>query len=130
MNKYQIQVTYQTGNSFSSEEVTELWGPTYSNEDVAKRNLQRIKEHYELYMLHNKDWNADKTQLKVALKKASHKDWFAGEGKSHQYWEYSLKLELEDGTFRKQSVHWCGYFESLWNAEIVTEKSDSKISFR
>jgi hypothetical protein len=127
MKNYKIKVCYQTGDSFSSEESTEIIEEfSWESEEVAKRNLQRIGEHYKLYMLFNKEYNISKEQLTEAKKNAKKTDWFI----DNNYWEYSLKIELDDGTFKELTTRWCGYFESLWSAEIVCDKSDTKITFR
>ena len=127
MKNYKIQVCYQTGNSFNSEEITEfIDGFSWEKEDVAKRNLKRIGEHYKLYMLFNKGYDADKGQLDVEKKKAKKTDWFVDDN-----WEYKINVELDDGTFKQMSTgSWCGYFESLWSAELVCDQSDTKITFR
>jgi len=49
--KYQIKYTYDTGDSFRKHPnrvgyLEAVW----SNLDVAKDNLRRIKEHYEYYI--------------------------------------------------------------------------------
>jgi hypothetical protein len=128
MKNYKIQVCYQTGDSFSSECITKLIaGFSWEKEEVVKKNLKRIESHYKLYMLHNKDYNADQGQLDTEKKKARKTDWFI----DNEYWEYNINVELDDGTFTQMSVgSWCGYFESLWSAEIICDLSDTKISFR
>ena len=45
------------------------------------------------------------------------------------YDDYSyIKLKADTGSFAQFSPPWCGYFEKLYDAEIITE--ENKISFR
>lgn len=41
---YRIKISYSTGNSFGSEDTWDYLELTWKNLDVAKENLQRIKE--------------------------------------------------------------------------------------
>lgn len=46
MKEYKIEISYRTGNSFGGEdEISEL-ELTWKNLDIAKENLQAIKEHW------------------------------------------------------------------------------------
>jgi hypothetical protein len=47
--EYRIKISYQTGDSFHSEDAEDYLELTWKNIDIAKENLQRIKEHYEMY---------------------------------------------------------------------------------
>ena len=49
LKKYRIKISYQTGNSFGSEDTTDYLEITWDDIDIAKENLQRIREHYEMY---------------------------------------------------------------------------------
>lgn len=129
---YQIEISYRTGDSFGSEDVTRIiYDIEWKNLDIVRENLAYIQDHYNLYMLYHKDWNADKKQLKQALEESSKEPWFAGEGKKYNYWEHRINLKCDDGSFKIISTFWCGYFESLWDAEIIVkEDPEMKISFR
>jgi hypothetical protein len=84
-------------------------------------------------MLFNKEWNADKKQQEKALTDAKKKDWFYQPKRSCEsdYWQYQLGITLDDGSIKFISTGmWCGYFETLFGAEIESEESDTKISFR
>lgn len=134
--KYQIEINYQTGNSFGSEDKTSTINEiSWSDLNAAKKSLKAINDHYKLYMFFNKEWNANKKQREEALKKAMGKEWFRNStNKSEKnFWEYSIGLTQDDGTIKFISPFWCGYFESLWSAEIVSlkpEDNDWKVSFR
>ncbi len=129
--KYQIEVSYTTGNSFGSrEEIDVIDKIKWNNLDAAKKSLKAINEHYKLYMLFNKEWNADKKQLEKELNAAKNKDWFYKD-KNVEYWQVQIGLTQDDGTIKFISPFWCGYFESLWGAEILNVKdNDLKINFR
>jgi hypothetical protein len=132
--KYQIIITYQTGDSFSSEERTSPLGMEWTSLDRAKEALQAINEHYILYMLLNKSWDADKDQQEAALAVARTKPWFnpPKSKRDMDSWEFQLGVPSDSGSYEFISPFWCGHFESLWNAEIkVVEGSDGmKINFR
>lgn len=49
MGKYKIKISYCTGNSFGSEDTEDLVELDWDNLDIAKENLQYIKEHYKQY---------------------------------------------------------------------------------
>ena len=46
---YRIKISYSTGNSFGSDDTWDYLELTWKDLDIAKENLQRIKEHYTLY---------------------------------------------------------------------------------
>jgi hypothetical protein len=74
--KHKIRYGYQTGNSYGSESLESELEMVWENLDVAKENLQRIKEHYRQY----KDltgWSfGDKIPNQEILKENQNKDWF------------------------------------------------------
>jgi hypothetical protein len=41
-----------------------------------------------------------------------------------------LKLKADNGNSMQLSAFWCGYFETLYGAEIEADDSDMKISFQ
>lgn len=127
---YQIKVKYQTGDSFGSQDTEDIIELDWNNLDVAKQNLQRIKEHYEQYRQlngwRNEYGHKDRDSI---IEKNKTKDWFVGE--DNTTWstpEYCIKLYTDDGKPFQISCFWCGYFEYLHGAEIITS-GDSDISF-
>lgn len=155
MNKYRISVRYETGNSFTSEEVTDLLDPVWENLDIAKENLRRIKEHYDQY-LELTEVSYKRKDVNVILKGNMDKDWFVCElkpfhiGRDHvisedlkkklkdDEWEnrpdvymakYTLRLKLDNGNDYQMTTFWMGQFERLREIEIVTDDTDMKITF-
>lgn len=49
---------------------------------------------------------------------------------SQYYAEHTLKLKMDNDKDIQMRAFWCGYFEGLYEAEIVAEETDMKISFR
>lgn len=113
--KYKIRYNYNTGDSFHTENniIKELEF-TWSDYDVAKANLNRIKEHYEWYQ-------SKKSSLKDEIDPTG-KDWYSG-----KRWDHVLYLYTDDGTKCQISAPWVGWFETLNEAEIVIV--GDKISF-
>lgn len=77
--KYQIKVNYETGDSFGYENASTRLELTWKNLDVAKQNLQRIKEHYQQYKeIHDLRGyiKKDKLTLFELLEQNRTKDWF------------------------------------------------------
>jgi hypothetical protein len=131
MNKYRINISYYTGNSFGSEDVEETLDPIWENLDIAKENLIRIKEHYQMYFDMNHTWGRNNKPDDI-LNKHRDKPWFVDEqGSMPQYYaEHTLNLKLDNGNDYRISAFWCGYFEGLYEAEIIADETDMKISFR
>ena len=153
---YKIQIDYSTGNSFGSEDTMDYVELTWKNLDVAKKNLQYIKEHYEMYRLlngysrgsnksHNdicvehqdKVWFVSKLILFVKSRNScideSQRSRFEESDLEyrfdHYYSENCIKLITDDEQTMQMSCFWCGYFEHLQSAEIVSDGSDMKIYF-
>ena len=87
---YDIEIHYETGDSFGSSKETETLGLVTSSLKEAKENLQRIKEHYKLA---KESPNFDK--------------------------RYALSLKCGNKEERTISPFWIGYFESLISARII-----------
>lgn len=117
--KYQIKYNYNTGDTFHTEEgVEDLLEMNWDDLEVAKANLERIKEHYEQYKRgtiysnkRNKDVYGENRQ----------KDWFVA-----SYPLYCINLYTDDGKPWQIYAPWCGYFESLNYVEIVVNDNDMK----
>lgn len=125
-NIYTIKISYATGDSFGSEDTEQNIDEINSSDlEMCKRNLIRIKEHYEYYKEMN-DYSAfrEGKSKKEIKEKYKNKDWFVEE------YDFSLKLEIRPNAFIQFSAFWCGYFERLYFAEIVTTgNNDMKIIF-
>lgn len=126
---YTIKIYYRTGNSFGShDEEDELEGNWTL--EIAKENLKRIKAHYQLYQLRKNYYSISlRDKAEKFLEDARKEPWFsAGSGRSE--WEYSLNLLENDGTSKNYSTFWCGYFEQLNSAKIISKISeDDEMTF-
>ena len=154
MTKYRIKISYSTGDSLGSQDTYDYLELTWTNIDIAKENLLRIKEHYEMYR-DLKDFRSKSTQEK-GFSKNKDKEWFVnvpklycissgnaieerhkkevGEGNweyrpDDYYARYCLKLKADNGNSMQIRAFWCGYFETLYEAEIESDNGDTKISF-
>lgn len=155
--EYRIKIYYETGDSFHNEEVEAYLELTWKNLDIAKENLQRIKEHYEMYQdINSRYYRATKMSKEEWFEKNKDKEWFVnkprlfcissnqaideknkckvGEGNweyrpDEYYAENCLKLKADNGNVMQMSAFWCGYFETLFSAEIEIDNSDMKINF-
>lgn len=119
--KYTINISYQTGDSFGSEDCEETIEHVFSL-DIAKKNLQRIKEHYEFYQK-IKNGRLSKKERDELLKS---KPEFYNE--KHPF---CLELLLDDnGNTISMVCFWIGYFERLYGAEIILVENTDGMSFR
>lgn len=109
--RYTIEIAYQTGDSFHSEETTGELGISWENLDKAKEALQRIAAIEKLedkFSFSTSEADKDVERAKLA-----------GYTKHERWASWGLSLQLDDGT--EQPVHpfWHGYFERFISAEIV-----------
>ncbi len=144
-----------TGNSFGSEDAIDHLELTWTDLDIAKENLLRISEHYQMYRdinaygyrvltkdgvfaaNENKDWFVNKPQLycistQSAIAegdKAKVGDGNWGYRPDYQMAVYCLKLKADNGKPVQISAFWCGHFERLYEAEIELNNNDWKITF-
>lgn len=152
--EYRIKVSYNTGDSERSNDTEDYLELTWTNLEIAKENLQRIKEHYTMYNSIN-EYNP-KLKAEQLFKNNLNKEWFVnkpklycissnnaidekdkkkvGEGNweyrpDHYYAEYCLKLKTDKGTDMQINAFWCGHFEHLHSAEIEVNNDDMKITF-
>ena len=123
---YLIQVTYDTGDSFKREDGVEQYlNLKWENLDKAKKALKELTEHYHLYMLMEKEYNAGKKEKKEAEKKIRKAKWSSlrqNEPVRHAF--YSILLENDDGERVSEHCFWCGYFEHLVGLDIISEPND------
>lgn len=120
--QYEIRYDYRTGNTFGSEDLMDQLLGEFPTLEVAQRNLDRIKEHYEFYekidetksgRFSDKSWKELQKEVESLEEKRSKKDWY--------YKDYPngyINLEVEDGKFEKYSIRWCGYFETLYAVRV------------
>ncbi len=154
--KYKIKISYQTGNSFSNEDISSYLDGEFDL-DIAKINLKAIKEHYELYKkLDNFRYSNYKSKQDI-LKEYADKWWFVeklntvaikgntsfvitnnkvelhkkkGYTITKEYDEYyggnCMNIQLNKDKSIQMGCFWCGYFERLYGAEIENVDSDTK----
>jgi hypothetical protein len=132
MTTYRIKITYETGNSFGSHIEEDYLNYVWINLEIAKENLQSIKQHYLYYKKRNSGWGAyrltdeQKNEIIDSHKKYS---WFS----VHDFDKFSdfyLSLKLDENFYRDFEVFWAGYFEKLQEIEIVFDgDNDLKITF-
>lgn len=132
--KYVIKIEYRTGNSFGSHKEESSVEGSWSDLEIAKENLNRIKEHYEYYCsLHDSYSRKPQSYFLDLTEKAKEKVWFDHDKRGYStYFDSCLMLKLDNGTEYSYCAFWCGYFERLLVAEIVPEPgedSDMRIEF-
>jgi hypothetical protein len=154
MAKYRINISYRTGGSFGNSDENQLLELSWSDLDVAKENLLRIQEHYTMYRSINDSYS--KKSKETEFTENIDKPWFVfvpklfcissnraidekdkekvGEGDweyrpDDYYAENCLNLKTDSGNEMQMTAFWCGYFESLYSAEIIPDRSDMKITF-
>jgi hypothetical protein len=150
--RYKIKISYQTGDSFKNEDTESTLEIGWNNLDIAKENLQFIKEHYEMY--DDLDIYHPRKTKEQWYEQNQNKEWFVyekslyyndcriDESSKHKYDPHKLKympddnmaqncikLKLDDGSYFQMYCFWCGYFERLYYAEIECDDNDMKITF-
>lgn len=103
---YKIEISYQTGDSFKTEDAEQFIEYIWNDIKVVEQNLLRIKEHYEWYQDAQKRFNT-KNLVKPKFVHDKH-DW-------------SLLLVMDDGQEVYYSCFWIGYFETLYAAKVVMD---------
>lgn len=149
---YRIKYNYDTGDSFHNEYGLEDYLELeFQSLLIAEENLERIREHYEMYRELN-SYDKRGTEQDI-LRKYSEKDWFVKRIKKAVYsddinnynvvgekrmkalvenkgykvvdifdnTESSIILYADNGNSFQINCPWCGYFESLNSVEITQE---------
>jgi hypothetical protein len=135
--KYIIRYNYDTGDSFHTETLEENLGE-WMNLEIAEKNLQRIREHYEYYCLTKGNYCSfgetsifkeieiglscylTKEERKKIEDIAKQTPWYV------KKYNFCLNLLADNGENYQISAPWCGFFERLNSIEIITE---NKIRF-
>lgn len=115
---YKIKYHYQTGDSFEIHDETRELEIVWKNLDNAKNALKRIQEHYKWFEYENR------SSIYLNPPKALEPDWHKGEK-----FDFTIKLVLDNGKEVTFSAPWCGYFERLHFAEIISDDPDLRIQF-
>jgi len=115
---YTIRIHYQTGDSFRTDEETDDVGAVWHDKEQARVALSYIKEHYQFYQEANASWSRGRT-IKEIKEDVLKKPWCM----DGEYWEWRVVVPCMDG---EQELHafWCGYFERLISATIVSLEED------
>lgn len=126
---YCIEIYYNTGNSFGSHEDRDIIPLSWENIDIAKENLNRIKEHNEFVNeLNDSTYKIDNTRSRSEIiDSISNRDWavLTNEYESEIY----IMLMKDSGEFTKVHCFWVGYFESIISAKIIINDKDIEINF-
>ncbi len=109
---YKIKYSYKTGDSFGNEDRESLLEYEWEDLDVAKEALRRIKEHYVWY-----ESIAHPYYVNDSVKPEWHniKEGNIAKDMIH----YMLNIPADNGEEYQFWAPWCGYFETLYGAEIV-----------
>ena len=107
---YDIEVSYKTGNSFGSEEITERLGGEWKTIEAAKRALDDIRAHWEYYY-----WREKHPFLREP-KEMEPPTCCRGEEDDPLP---ALALTLDNSNEWIFVPQWIGYFERLIGAEVV-----------
>ena len=81
---YRIELTYQTGDSLSSNEVSSLLDLSWGIELIALKNLKAIESHYNMYMEVNEslsNWRTGLEDTQSVFEKYENERWFYGKEK-------------------------------------------------
>lgn len=119
---YQIEISYSTGDSYSTEDRERRIDFVWSDLEVAKENLRRIEEHYKMYQETGRNYHMPFKEIK---RKYGKEDWFVdittikGPTDPEFIVNHSINLVKDDGEDFRYSVFWTGYFEHLYGASIV-----------
>jgi hypothetical protein len=132
MQKYKIKIEYKTGSSLETHEEIDFLELDFDSIEIAKENLQYIKDHYLMYKELNSYFN--KKFNENILNEHKDKPWFVlkydSYNKIEQYTaEYTIRLKLTKDIEIQIHCFWYSYFEHLISAEIVSNNTDMKIEF-
>lgn len=130
---YSIEIHYQTGNSFGSEELHESVEFVWNTLEDAKEALRRIQEHHAFYKRYHSagryaGYHGITDTQDSVLQEAKTKPWYV-QPEFGDSFEYILRVPSSDPEHDLLSVFWIGYFECLYGAKI-TCSDDGELSFR
>lgn len=118
---FTINIEYTTGDSFNSNQTEDQVALVWKNKELARKALQAIKEHYEFCTLSDKYGITPRERSEITSR-AKLSSWYS---KDHP--DFTLMVEVDDGSYMQLHAFWCGYFEILHSAEvIVCEDTDTE----
>ena len=125
--KHHILVNYDTGSSFHHDEGCEdrIEGIEWNDIEVAKANLKRLEAHHQFNQDTEHSWRVTQAERNAHIEKAKKQDWYAKE-----YPQFTVLLTTDDGEYKLVHVSfYLGHFETLNSLEIISDQSDTKITF-
>lgn len=125
--KYQITVYYETGDSFHTEDTETTLEMRWENLDIAKENLERIKQHHEYYYDSKKRYTFRYNEKDFYDKWKSVPDFIVIDPRVASF--PMLKLKLDNGNEMEMWPMWCGHFERLYGAEIKIDYDKNGMRF-
>ena len=116
MTTYKITITYQTGDSFHTEQAVDDISITWEDLEVAKKALAWVKDLDIVTNRHKSSWSIpyDERRKEILTLPCA----------CSEFPEVAMMLPRDDGTLRQISTFWRGHFERLLCAEIVAEDPD------
>jgi hypothetical protein len=109
---YQIKVEYETGDSFHKEDTEDIFDEKWANVDVAKENLQRIKNHYA--------WVCSKGRW--SDEELPRPDWHKVQYPGSE--DCYVNLLRDNREEFEVCASWIGHFETLYGASIISDPED------
>jgi hypothetical protein len=103
---FKIKISYQTGDSFSTEEREEFIEYEWENKNFAEASMRRIEEHYKWY---------ENFENRYSLRKETiiKPNWVDDKN------PWQIILISDEGKAFKYHSFWIGYFEHLYGVELV-----------
>jgi len=105
-----IRVSYRTGDSFHDEDTEEDIELQWNNLAMAEESLRRIQNHHKWTEKNEYVHEKPKSKLPDGVV------WIDDEHRA------TLELLTDEGKPYKYTPFWEGYFERLYDAEIVSKK--------
>jgi len=113
---YQIKYHYETGDSFHTEDREEILEYEWEDLKVAKEALRRIEEHYAWYE------SISRGHLDELPRPKWHSIKPGSTAKDMEH--YLINIPMDNGKEVQFWAPWCGYFETLYGADIVIGGKD------
>jgi hypothetical protein len=118
--EHKIKYSYRTGDSFNTYDREEFLEIEWKDLNVAKEALKRIKEHYKWYKsVEDGRRYRDEPEVKQPV-------WWKVKNEHISTQHNLINLPLDNGKEIQMWCPWCGYFETLYGAEIVSGDTDMK----
>jgi hypothetical protein len=151
---YRIKISYQTGNTFHTEDAVDFIDMKWTDKEIVKKNLKAINDHYhmtnstkfkyskddelkeltekqrkEFWFPHQWIWINKKGNYKVEEKDAQKNPELCKRVMDKFHIEHRIYLLDNDGNKVLTNCWWNGHFETLYSIEIHTENDGTKYTF-